>query len=139
MSDNPWKDIETPVASVTGQVDVMKANHHGTWDANGVSFLGHLQPRVIVIHTWRDVQPRLETLDRMTSTTTYTGPRDIFATNISDSKRTELGDNIALLKCTQGHVVIRVEPGGETYQVYVLNDSDERYNIKKIYGPYASE
>jgi hypothetical protein len=139
MSDNPWKDIETPVASVTGQVDVMKANHHGTWDANGDSFLAYLQPRVIVIHTWRDVQPRYETLNRMTSQTTYTGPRDIFVTNVSDSKRIELGENIAMLKSTQGHVVIRIEHGGEEYKVYVLDDSDERYKVKKIYGPYTSK
>lgn len=36
-----WKNVELPVAQVTGPVDAMKANHHGSWDANSAGFLGH--------------------------------------------------------------------------------------------------
>ena len=34
---------------------------------------------------------------------------------------------------------IKTSVASGTGQLYVLDDSDERYNIKKSYGPYASE
>src|SRR5690606_22741202 len=37
-----WLDVETPVARASGPVDVLKANHHGSWDANSVDFLAAL-------------------------------------------------------------------------------------------------
>lgn len=52
VTAHPWQDIETPVALVTGPVEVCKANHHANFDAMGTSFLQALRPRVIIIHTW---------------------------------------------------------------------------------------
>ena len=37
-----------------------------------------------------------------------------------------------------GHIVIRVHRDGDFY-VYVLDDTDKKYKIKSIYGPYKSE
>jgi len=37
-----------------------------------------------------------------------------------------------------GHVVVRVEPGGERYRVVVLDDTTESYRITSVHGPYAS-
>lgn len=39
---------------------------------------------------------------------------------------------------TQGHVVVRVAPGGATYRVLVLDDSDESLRVKAVFGPYDS-
>ncbi len=38
-----------------------------------------------------------------------------------------------------GHVVIRVAPGGDRYEVYVLNDTDKRRDVVKRFGPYQSK
>lgn len=69
----------------------------------------------------------------------YAGERDIFATNLFDVNQVALGEQmVSQLKSTQGHIVIRVKPGGENYQVYILDDSSESFNIKAIHGPYES-
>ena len=51
-----WTDVEAAVGRAAGPVDAMKANHHGSWDANSVAFLAALQPRVVVVMvTWAEV------------------------------------------------------------------------------------
>lgn len=131
-----WKDIEPPVARATGPVDVLKANHHANYDANGVTFLRTLQPRVIVTSTWGASQPSMNVYRRMLSTQTYAGPRDLFFTNETTSTLAAL--HIDAFKNASGHIVVRVLPGGEKYFVYVLHDTDETFRIKAVYGPYAS-
>lgn len=137
-TQDQWKNIELPVGQATGRVDVMKANHHGAWDANSTAFLSSLRPRVIVIHTVRNNQPSPQGTERMVSTQTYPGPRDLFATQVLPEARAEIGQHIGSFSSTQGHVVVRVDPGGETYHVYVLNDSDERFMVQEKFGPYAT-
>jgi hypothetical protein len=45
----------------------------------------------------------------------------------------------SIYKSYGGHVVIRVAPGGDQYEVYVLNDADERREVLKRFGPYQSK
>ena len=40
---------------------------------------------------------------------------------------------------TQGHVVIRVAPGGDRYWVLILEDDDQAYKVKAVHGPYQSK
>jgi hypothetical protein len=84
---------------------------------------------------WR---PGWSVLSRVFSPRVFDGPRDVFATSLSDATRTVLGFTGNSLKSTQGHMVVRVEPGGETFQVIVLEDSDESYSIREMFGPYPS-
>jgi hypothetical protein len=39
----------------------------------------------------------------------------------------------------QGHIVVRVLPGGKTYYVIILDDSREDGPVKAVFGPYASK
>lgn len=133
-----WLDIETPVAMVTGPVDVCLANHHAYFDAMGYPFLRALRPRVHIIQTWSPSQPSPSVLARIMSKGTYPGPRDVFATNIMDEIHTVIGSRVDQMKSRQGHIVIRVNPGGETYQIFILDDSEENFKIKAIHGPYNS-
>lgn len=133
-----WKNVETPVGQVTGPVEAMKANHHGSWDANGAAFLALLRPRVIVIDSRAEGHPAVNTYARMASQRSWPGPRDIFVTNVSPAtfKTTY---NIEKAASTQGHIVIRAAPGGASYRVLVIDDSDEQMRVKAVFGPYASE
>src|SRR5512146_2390310 len=45
----------------------------------------------------------------------YPGPRDVFSTNMLDSTREVVGDLITRVAASRGHVVVRVEKGGERY------------------------
>jgi beta-lactamase superfamily II metal-dependent hydrolase len=132
-----WLDVEPAVARVSGPVDVMKANHHGSWDANSVPALAALQPRVIVVTTRADGHPAVNTYRRMTSERVWPGPRDIFITGLSAATlATTYG--VERTAGAQGHVVVRVDPGGAAYRVYMLDDSDERMRVKTVSGPYRS-
>lgn len=133
-----WRNVETPVAQVTGPVDAMKANHHGSWDANSVGLLGNLRPRVIVVTSRADGHPAINTWKRMTSTRVWPGERDIFVTHVSPATAATTYDIQKTAKSTQGHVVIRVAPGGASYRVFVLDDEDESMAIKAVFGPYTS-
>jgi len=130
-----WQDIETPVGLVTGPVDVCVANHHAYFDAMGVSFIQAVRPQVHIIQVWSPSQPDNSVLARMMSTWTYPGSRDIFATNIMEETRVVSG-RVDNLKSQQGHVVVRVNPGGESYMIYILDDSKENFRVTAIHGPY---
>lgn len=132
-----WSDIETPVAQVTGPVEICEANHHAYYDAMSESFLACLRPRIIIIQSYSPSHPSPGVLSRMLSTSTYPGPRDIFATNVMEETKVVIGTNLDRLKSQQGHIVIRVNPGGETFMIYILDDSEEEFRIKAIHGPYT--
>ena len=36
----------------------------------------------------------------------------------------------------QGHIVIRVHPGGNEFYVYALDDAGDDYTVTSIHGPY---
>jgi len=74
----------------------------------------------------------------MYSTRLYPGPRDVFATNMLDANRLVIGPLLDRLLGAQGHIVVRVAPGGASYQVIVLDDAAETYAVKAVHGPYES-
>ncbi len=130
-----WQDIETQVGLVTGPVEVCEANHHAYYDAMGIPFLQALRPGVHIVQVWSPSQPSANILARMLSSWTYPGPRDVFATNTMEETRVVSG-RMESLKSQQGHIVVRVNPGGESYMIYILDDSEENFRIKSIHGPY---
>lgn len=133
-----WQDIETAVGLVAGPVDVCVANHHAYYDAMGYSFLQAVRPRVHIILSWAPSHPSPSTIARMMSSRTYPGPRDVFSTNIMESTHEVIGSRIDDMKSRQGHIVIRVNKGGENYMIYILDDSTENFIVKNIHGPYNS-
>ena len=66
---------------------------------------------------WSSDHPGHDVLDRMYSTRLYPGPRDVFATNMLEANRLVIGPLLDRLPSAQGHVVVRVAPGGASYQV----------------------
>lgn len=135
-----WRDVETPVSAVVGPVDVMLLDHHGNRDTINENILRNLAPRVMVQENWLSPQPGEEVVTRMASRGLYPGPRDVFSTGMAPETRTAIGPIMdSLYKSYNGHVVIRVAPGGEQYEVYVLNDNDARRETVKRFGPYLSK
>jgi len=139
--DQPyWRDVETPVAAAVGPVEVMVLDHHGNRDTVNANILRALRPRVIVQQNWLSAQPGEEVVNRMASQGLYPGPRDVFATGMAEESRVAIGPIMdKIYKSYSGHVVIRVEPGGDTYRVYILDDGDRRRSVKQMFGPYEAE
>ena len=76
----------------------------------------------------------------MASQGLYPGPRDVFSTGMSPESRTAIGPIMdSIYKSYGGHVVIRVAPGGDQYEVYILSDTGRRREVLKKFGPYQSK
>ncbi len=153
--------MEKAIAWVTGPVDVHVANHHGS-QAHPF-FLAALRPRVHIVEVWAVIQPRPHVFERLFDDSIYPGPRDVFLTNglwpgraehflerydervadLIDDYTVELGQKyveyyMPKTASSQGHVVVRVEPGGELYHVAVLDDTEESFEVRSVHGPYTS-
>jgi beta-lactamase superfamily II metal-dependent hydrolase len=136
--DQPWQDIFTAVSKVVGRVDVASAPHHGMFDGLSAESVRHLKPRVWVIQSWHLSHPDMLQLERMQSQRLYKGPRDILATNIMRETYLTQKRLMKNLKSTEGHVVIRVYPGGREYQVFVTECNDESDTILWMSERYAA-
>lgn len=133
-----WKDIEYPVGIATGPVDVCEVNHHGK-DAMSADFVRAVTPRVFVIQGFALSHPDAIAMKAMLAKNIYPGERDIFTSHLFDVNKKVLGQSLVRqFKSTQGHTVVRVYPGGDHYEIYVLDDTSEKYTIKSIHGKYES-
>jgi ribonuclease BN (tRNA processing enzyme) len=135
-----WRDVETPVAAVVGPVSAMTLDHHGNRDTVNGNMLRALRPRVIVQQNWLSAQPGEEVVVRLESEEFYRGPRDVFATGMAPETRAAIGPIMdRIYRSYGGHIVIRVAPGGSTYEVYVLNDQDDARRVIGRFGPYPAQ
>ncbi len=133
----PWMDVESSVAKAIGAVDVATMNHHGNRDALNETFVSTLRPRVWIEQVWSSDHPGHEVLIRATTPYLYPGPRDLFATNMLQANKDVIGPLIdRSYKSTQGHILVRVVPGGASYYVIILDDSVENLVVKDVFGPY---
>ena len=123
-----WFDIETPVATLLGETDVVVANHHAYSDAMCDTYISQVKAQAYVIPVWDYYHPQPAPLSRMLSQSLYAGERSVFAAGMVDSNRSRLGEDGLKIK-PAGHVVTRVYPGGEKFQIFVLNDRNEAYEI----------
>ncbi len=136
-STDAWKDIELPISKVMKKVEAMKACHHATKNTNSSDLLGVLKPDVFIAGVWRDVQPNPATMKRVFSANPSV---KVFTTNLTQNNiatMTSNGVDVSKFVATGGHVVIRVCPGGASYYVFVLDDSDSNYRVAAVYGPFA--
>jgi beta-lactamase superfamily II metal-dependent hydrolase len=136
-SDEPWRDIETPVAKAAGPVEVAVADHHGYFDSTGPNFVRSLRPRAFVIPAWYVAHPDIAPLRRMLSQRLYSGPRDVYATGMMQANQIVNNQYIPSLKSLEGHVIVRVAPGGAEFRVIILDNSDDSDRVKAAFGPYA--
>ena len=132
----PWRDAETAAAKAAGPVSVATCNHHGYFDANGPEFVRAVRPRVWVLQSWHASHPAMSTLANLYSPILYPGPREVFCLGLHPAAAIACARFSDSFKSSQGHVLIRVSPGGSQYAVLVIEDGDERDRVKAAFGPY---
>jgi hypothetical protein len=132
-----WHDLETPVARAIGRVDVLVLNHHGWLDSTNPFFLRTLQPRVVIVPAWHASHPDHGVLRRLLSSRVY-APADLFTTTFLEASRAVMSDLREPFKSSEGHIVVRVEPGGRSYRVYILDDRSPAHAVTAVFGPYDS-
>ncbi len=138
--DKPWRDVETPMANVIGEVDVATMDHHGNRDAVNEFQVKTFKPRVWIEQVWSSDHPGHEVLIRASSQHLYPEKRDLFATNMLEANKNVIGPLIdRVYKSQQGHILVRVFPGGSQYLVIILDDSTPDMPVKSVFGPYESK
>ena len=138
-STHKYNDIEMPISKVMGPVEGMKADHHATNATNCTELLSVLQPDFVIAGTWKDIHPNPATVKCFLKANPSI---NFITTNLTDGGREMLmkdGIDPSKFLATQGHVVVRIAPGGRSYMIYILDDSDEKYRVKSIFGPYSSK
>ncbi|MEX2299868.1 MAG: hypothetical protein WD733_02960 [Bryobacterales bacterium] len=133
-----WHDIETPVAKAVGPVEVAAVNHHGNRDAANSFFVSALRPKVWVMQVWSSDHPGHDVLERLLAKQLYPDDRLVLATGMAQSNREVIGAMIDQLASADGHIVVRVQPGGAKYEAIVLDASDESMRVKQVFGPFES-
>lgn len=123
------RDFESPVADLIGRhVTLMNPDHHGWKESSNGYFLKILSPEVIVEMCSNRTHPYYKTLDRWVDPMTYIGPRKLYIT--TEGSRERLGEELwSNFEPWYGHVVVRVYPGGDSYQVFVLDAKSGNYEV----------
>lgn len=134
-------NMAVPVAKVIGRpIEAMKADHHMSVNCLPKAQMSILKPKVIVTQSFarRTDQPMLETVEALLNGTYYNTGVSLYFTNIDPVVSTP---NANLYEKTHynGHVVIRVEPGGERFWVFQLDDTNNLYKVKSVEGPFECE
>jgi hypothetical protein len=63
----------------------------------------------------------------------YPDDRDLYSTCFCEANKTVIGPAVdKTYIATEGHIVIRVYPDGNTYSVIVTDDNSDENNIKSI-------
>jgi len=130
--------LESHVAPVVGPVDVATLNHHGNRDSQNPFYVRTIRPKVWIQQNWTADHPGEEVLRRITSKKLYPGDRDIFSTIMLQGTKDVIGGRLNQYKSQNGHIVVRVYDNGDTYDVYVLDDTSEEREIISKHGPYKA-
>jgi beta-lactamase superfamily II metal-dependent hydrolase len=130
-----WHAVEAGAASAIGPVDVHVVNHHGSPGVASDLFLETLASTVLIIPSWSASHPGPDVLKRIVSNRFPPAQRFIFATDMRPSARTVIGGRANALAAPTGHVIVRVEPGGDRYWVIVTSNADEGDTVLAVHGP----
>jgi beta-lactamase superfamily II metal-dependent hydrolase len=133
-----WHDLETDVARAIGATDAHVVNHHGSIEAENPFWVSTLRSRVVIVPAWSATHPSPDVLKRILSTRLYATPRDVFITEFREETQATTGPRASRVASDHGHVVVRVEPGGGRYRVYVLDDADPELRVRAVFGPYEA-
>lgn len=134
-----WHDLETAVARAIGPTDVHVVNHHGSIEVANLFWLATLRSRVMVLPAWSATHPSPDVLKRMLSRRVYPEERDIFVSLFRPETKAAIGARATQVASDHGHIVIRVEPGGARYRVFVLDETTDQYLVRSVHGPYDSK
>ncbi|MDO8654758.1 MAG: hypothetical protein Q7R66_21520 [Undibacterium sp.] len=135
---DPWRDVESSVALVAGHVDVAVANHHGYVDSMGPVAVRALSPSAFILMTWDSAHPSILALFNMLNKRLYPEERKVFATAVKPENEVATRD-IAKLASKNGHVVVRVAPGGAEYRIEILDSFNELDTVLSEHGPFLCQ
>jgi beta-lactamase superfamily II metal-dependent hydrolase len=133
-----WHAPEGAIAAVIGPVDVHVVNMHGSMGEESEAFHAKLQSTVLIIPSWAPSHPAPDVLKRIMNSRLPPVQRYVFATDLREAARIVIGQRASQLAGPPGHIVVRIEAGGNQYRVFTLENHDERDLITSVRGPLAA-
>jgi hypothetical protein len=135
---SPWLDVETPAVKACGRVEVAVADHHGYFDACGPAFTRSLDAQAYIIPAWHVTHPGQAQLERLLCDWPSAKIRDVFSTELLPANKLFNSRWVRQLRSAQGHVVVRVEPGGSHYRIFAVDSTQEDGTISFASNLYRS-
>jgi len=135
VDNYPDYDIETPIANILGEVEALTLDHHGYKDATNVYFLSQLKPQVVAHQSIHD--PHFS--ENVQYNLKKSGA-DVFSVYASDRiKKWYKKWMKKSYKSTKGHFFIRVYPDDYSFKVFVLDETEDGYQLKQKSDKYQSK
>jgi beta-lactamase superfamily II metal-dependent hydrolase len=131
-----WQALETAIAPIVGPVDVHVLNQHGSMAEESEPFLEALRSTVLIVPSWAPSHPAPDVLKRIMNSRLPPKPRYVFATDLREAARIVIGQRATQLAAPPGHIIVRVDPGGDRYRVFVLDNRGETDTIVAMKGPF---
>lgn len=124
-----------------GKLDAFKTNHHLSANSWGSQMQAvEFSPRVIINMSFYKKQPDKDLVASIHGNGFgYMWAKDFFSTSIHEKAYAAATDVYGKVAGYDGHIVLRVAPNGDSYHVYLLDDTNYDYNVKSIHGPYNSK
>ena len=119
---------EACIGRTCGPVDVAKTNHHAGTHAMSPEFCAAVRPRVWLSSVWQPHMVDHKSLRPMCSRELYPGERYVCFGYVAEKVKdvaAAYGADIA----PAGHAVVKVAPGGERFDVYSVDASDESMRV----------
>ena len=131
-----YYDFEYEVAKAVGKIDAIKAHHHLSPHSMNEKCMSELQPQVMSVTSFgnREIQP-----DQSKLASIAKSGCKIYCTSVGEAMLKLYPRVYKKCRSVSGHVVFRVEPNGERFWVYVLDDFDSKYRIKLVDGPFKAK
>lgn len=121
-----WEEM---IGRRVGPVSVCKTNHHAGSFGMSPAFVRQVRAKTYLSSVWQAKMVDHKSLSAMCSRELYPGERIVCFGHIADSVRdvaAAYGDDIPP---AQGHTLVKVAPGGDTYRVFVIDASDESMRV----------
>ena len=119
---------EAMIGRRVGPVDVCKTNHHAGKFGMSPEFVKEVRAQVYLSSVWQARMVDHKSLSAMCSRELYPGERIVCFGAIAESRKdvaAAYGADIA----PAGHAVVKVAPGGATFDVYSVDASDESMRV----------
>lgn len=132
-----WHAPETSIAPIVGPVDVHVVDQHGSMGEENEAMLFSLQSTVLIVPSWAPSHPAPDVLKRIMNSRFPPSPRFVFATDLREAAKIVIGQRVTQLAGPPGHIVVRVDAGGDQYRVFVLDNHDQRDTVLAVKGPFS--
>jgi hypothetical protein len=131
-----WHGVESAIAPVIGPVDVHVVNQHGSMGEESEAFIQSLRSTVLIVPSWAPSHPAPDVLKRIMNSRFPPFKRFVFATELREAARIVIGQRATQLAGPPGHIVVRVDSGGDRYRIFVVDNRDERDLVMGVKGPF---